>query len=108
MRFSPDHFFFSTSFILIFSFIENTEFKKPYVNHKTFMLITFLKIIFDCAGSSLLHGLFSSCGQWGLLSSCGTWASHRNGFSCCTAQALGCVGFRSCGTVGSVAVAPGI
>ena len=26
--------------------------------------------IFGCAGSSLLHGLFSSCREWGLLSSC--------------------------------------
>ena len=25
---------------------------------------------FGCAGSSLLHGLFFSCGEWGLLSSC--------------------------------------
>ena len=24
-------------------------------------------LIFVCAGSSLLHGLFSSCGEWGLL-----------------------------------------
>ena len=29
--------------------------------------------IFGCAGSSLLHGLFSSCGKWGY-SSCGTQA----------------------------------
>ena len=24
-------------------------------------------LIFVCAGSSLLHGLFSSCGEWGLV-----------------------------------------
>ena len=47
--------------------------------------------IFVCAGSSLLHGLFSSCRQWGLLSSCGVWASHCGGFSCCRVQVLGCV-----------------
>ena len=44
--------------------------------------------IFDCAGSSLLHGLFSSCSEWGLLSSWGAKASHFTGFSC-GAQALG-------------------
>ena len=35
---------------------------------------TFL-FIFDYAGSSLLRGLFSSCGDWGLLPSCSAWAS---------------------------------
>ena len=34
---------------------------------------------------------FSSC-KWGLLSSCSVWVSHCDGFSCCRAQALGCVG----------------
>ena len=47
--------------------------------------------IFSCAGSSLLHGPFSGCGGWGLPSSCGAQASHCCGFSCCRAQALGCV-----------------
>ena len=32
---------------------------------------------------------FSSCGKWELLSSCGARASHRRGFSCCGARALG-------------------
>ena len=32
---------------------------------------------------------FSSCGKWELLSSCGARASHRRGFSCCGAWALG-------------------
>ena len=48
----------------------------------------FLKIIvlinlfiFGCAGSSLLHGLFSSCGERGLLSSCPARASPCSGFS---------------------------
>ena len=30
--------------------------------------------IFACAGSSLLHGLFSRCGEWVLLSCFGAWA----------------------------------
>ena len=38
--------------------------------------IYFFKLfIFGCAGSSLLHRLFSSYGRWGLLSSPGYWAS---------------------------------
>ena len=61
-------------------------------------------------GLFLLHGLFSSFGEWGLLSghrswashcsafSCGVWASHRGGLSCCKAQALGCLDFSSYGT----------
>ena len=50
----------------------------------------FLKLfIFGHAGSSLLCGLFSSCGKQGLLSSCGVWASHCSGFSCCAAWAHG-------------------
>ena len=50
-------------------------------------------LIFGCAGSLLLHGLFSSCRERGLLSSCGTWASHCSGFSCWGAQTLGHTGF---------------
>ena len=33
--------------------------------------------LFGCAESSLLHGLFSNCGESGLLSSWGAWALHR-------------------------------
>jgi len=33
-----------------------------------FYFIHFFIFIFGCAGSSLLHGLFSSCGEWGLFS----------------------------------------
>ena len=64
--------------------------------------------IFGCAGSLLLGGLFSSCGEWGLLCSCsvqalaveaflvaerglqGTWASVvlACGLSSCSSQAL--------------------
>ena len=48
--------------------------------------------IFGCAGSSLLHGLFSSCNEQGLLFSYSAQASH------CRAWALGRVGFSGCGT----------
>ena len=52
------------------------------------ILAVFLFIVacLGCAGSSLLHGVFSSFGLQ---------ASHCSGFSC-GARALGCVGFRSC------------
>ena len=46
--------------------------------------------VFGCAGSLLLHGVFSSCGKQGLLSSSHEQASHCSGFSCCRARALGC------------------
>ena len=51
-------------------------------------------VTFGCAGSSLLHQLFSSCGQWGLLSNCGAQPSHYGGFSR-AARALGLTGFSS-------------
>ena len=54
--------------------------------------------IFRCGGSSLLHGLFSSCGKLGLLSNWSVWASHCLGFPCCKTQTLGCMGSSSCGT----------
>ena len=38
--------------------------------------------IFGCAWSLLLHGLFSSCGEWEQLSSYSVQASHCDGFSC--------------------------
>ena len=70
--------------------------------HLTDEDLSFLKIllfifIFGCAGSLLLHGLFSSCSEQGLLLSCHVQASHWGSFSCCGAWALGCVGFSSCG-----------
>ena len=67
-----------------------------YFTHFDFLNILF---IFYCAGSSLLCGLFSHCGEWGLLSSCGVWGSHCGGFSC-RAQSLG--------HTGSVVVGPGL
>ena len=58
--------------------------------------------IFGCAGSSLLCGLFPSCREQGLRSNCSARASHCGGFSCCRAQALGRVGFSSCGAWGQL------
>ena len=50
------------------------------------------KIFCSCAGSLLLLSLVV-----GLFSGCDMQASHRDGFPCCGAQALGHVCFSSCG-----------
>lgn len=54
---------------------------------------------FDCAESLLLQRLFSRCRGWGLPFSCGARAQapHCGGSSRTAAQALGFVGFSSCG-----------
>ena len=61
-----------------------------------FQTVSFFKIMyFWLCWVFLLLGLFSSCGeQASLHRSAG--ASHRGGFSCCGAQALGHLGFSSC------------
>ena len=61
-------------------------------------ILNFYLFIFSCAGSLLLHWLFSSCGEWRTLR-CSVRASHCSGFSCCRAQAVGCRGFRSCSSL---------
>ena len=50
-----------------------------------YLLFNFLILlfIFSCAGSSLLHWLFSSCSAWAYcsyFSCCGTWALEQVGF----------------------------
>ena len=55
-------------------------------------------VSFGCAGSLLLHGLFSGFSERGLLSGCGAQASHCDDFSCCRAWALGHLGFSSYGS----------
>ena len=54
--------------------------------------------IFDCAGSSLLQGIFSNCGKWGLLSNHVAQAFYYSNFSCCGAWALGHAVFSRCGS----------
>ena len=56
-----------------------------------FPIVFIYLVIFGCAGSSLLHDLFSSCSEWGLLSHCSA-QTHCSSFSCCGAWALGCAG----------------
>ena len=55
-------------------------------------------LIYGCTGSSLLCMGSSPAVKSGGYSNCGVWAPHCRGFSCYGAQALGCVGFRSCCT----------
>ena len=59
------------------------------LSHEILIFLITLFIFFCCAGSLLLHGLFSSFKEWGLLSSCGVKASHCGGFSCCGAGVWG-------------------
>ena len=54
--------------------------------------------LFILAGSLLLHGLLSCCGEQGLLPNYSAPASHCSAFSCCRAGTLG-VGSRHMGLV---------
>ena len=53
-----------------------------------FPSFSFYVFVFDCAGSSLLCGLFSSCGEQGLLSRCGARDLGHMGFSNCSSWGL--------------------
>ena len=75
----------------------------PSILGKLFKNIVLLT--YSWAASSLMHGLFSSCGKQGLLPNSCMWASHGRGFSHCRATALGSVasvaaarGPSSCGS----------
>ena len=52
-------------------------------------VLEFYLLIDSCAGSLLLHGLFSSWDARGLISIQSAGASHRSGFTFCRVQALG-------------------
>ena len=61
-------------------------------------LFTYL-FIFGCVGSLLLGGLsLVRASRRGYSLVAVAWASHCSGFSCCQAQALGHMGFSSCGS----------
>ena len=71
---------------------------------KNFVVYLFI----GCAGSSLLHWIFSSCSEQGLLQL--QWqASCCSGFSCCRAQAVGpqasAVAVPRLSSTGSIAMA---
>ena len=68
----------------------NLELENPLLGGD--FLKQFLLFTFGCAGSLLLHELFSSYSKWGLLLSCSSWASHGSNFSYHRARALGLEG----------------
>ena len=81
-----------------------------YIHHHffffKFLFISYLFLFFNCARSSLLCRLFSSCGEYRLLSSWGAWASHWSVFSCYSAGSRH-AGFSSCSKQASVVVVHG-
>ena len=91
--FVMDHFAF-TNFRNIKMFFNSQNIKKiSRISFNYFFNFIFL-FIFGRAGSSLLRGIFSSCGEQGLLSR-DARASHCSGFSCCGAWGMT---FTNCGT----------
>ena len=62
--------------------------------------------VFGCAGSSLLHRLFSSGGERGLLPTCGARASQCGGFLLQSTGSGHC-GLQQLQHMGSVAGSPG-
>ena len=68
-----------------------------YSSYFSFLICYFIYLFLcGCFGSSLLHGLFSSCGKCGATPHVGAQASHYGCCFCCRAQALGHTGFSSC------------
>ena len=65
---------------------EHTSVDTDSVKNFFFILCIYL-FMFGCAESSLLCGIFSSCGKQGLLSGCCECASHCSAFFCCGAHA---------------------
>ena len=55
-----------------------------------FPLFIYLILFLGCAGSSLLHGVLSSCGQRGLSSSCRVSALRCGGLSLQSAASEAC------------------
>ena len=81
---------------IILMFLAQSHVRSICMTHQFNFFQNIILFIFGCAGSWLLHGLFSSCSEQGLLSSCSVRASHCSDFSRCRAQALGHPGFSSC------------
>ena len=68
-----------------------------WIRHNTMLKQSFFLCIYLAVlGLCCCPWAFSCCSEWRLLSSCWVWISHCGGFSCCGAQILGHVGFRSC------------
>ena len=77
----------------------------PNLAHQLFFQMVFF--MSGCTGSWLLRGLFSSFGKQGLLFSCGVRTSPCGGFSCCGAEAPGCVQASVAAARGLAVAAPG-
>ena len=80
--------------LVVWFFFLPIGWKRWHVEH-SWKPITVNFSIFDCAESSLLHKLFSSCEEQVLLSS---YVAQT--FSCCRGQALGCSAFNNWSTWG--------
>ena len=89
-----------TTVFFPFVFTCNVTFSSKLFQPSLKMIIYLFTYLFSfgCAGSSLLCGTLSTCGEQRQLSSCSGKASHYGGFSCCGAWALGLVGFSSWGS----------
>ena len=66
----------------------------PYYDSPSF----FFNLILAVLGLSSCAGFFLVAVSRGCSLRCGARAPHCSSFSCCRAQALGYVGFRSCGS----------
>ena len=53
-----------------------------YFYHPENFFLDNFSYFWGCAGSLLLHELFSGCSEWRLLSSCSVQASHCDRSSC--------------------------
>ena len=82
---------FRASVFSSFRYIPRSGIAGSYGN-SVFKLVVLAALGLCCSAQA-----FSSCGVRGLLSSCGGRVSHCGGFSCCRAQALGCMDFSSYG-----------
>ena len=69
------------TFLFLFTYLAAPGLSCSMHMRSFFMYIIIYLLIFGWAGSSLLHRLFPSCGEWGLLSGCGACA-------CCSLQQL--------------------
>lgn len=89
-----------------YNFLKDTYmFRSGVLIHQPTLLLQLVQLqssqnfyffIYGSTGSLLLRGLFSYCRKGWLLSSHDAQASHRGGFSCCWARALGNTSFSSC------------
>ena len=85
--------------------IDSSLYPAPPKHRFFFKINLFIYLFIGCVGSPLLRAGFLSLRRAGATLLCGARASHRGGFSCCGAQALGtrasavvAHGLSSCGS----------